>query len=73
MGRDPTTVLRLILTGGTAPPVPGHHPVKPMPGFAKLDDGMIADLASYVRNAWGNSAPVVDATQVHALRRAVKN
>jgi len=77
MGRDPTTVLRLILTGGTAPPAPGPGPVKPpikpMPAFAKLDDGMIADLATYIRNAWGNSAPVVDATQVHALRRALKN
>jgi mono/diheme cytochrome c family protein len=72
LGRDPTTVLRIILTGGTAPALPGKPPVKPMPAFARLDDGMIADLATYVRNAWGNSAPVVDATQVHALRRALK-
>ena len=47
--------------------------VKPMPAFAKLDDGMIADVASYIRNAWGNSAPPVNATQVHALRQALKN
>ena len=25
MGHDPTTVLRIILTGGTAPPVPGRR------------------------------------------------
>ena len=34
---------------------------------------MIADMASYIRNAWGNSAPPVDATQVHALRQGLKN
>jgi mono/diheme cytochrome c family protein len=72
MGHDPTTVLRIILTGGTAPPAHGKPPVKPMPGFAHLDDGMIADMASYIRNAWGNRAPPVDAAQVHALRRALK-
>ena len=39
MGRDPTTVLRVILDRRPAPPVPGRQPVKPMPAFAKLDDG----------------------------------
>jgi mono/diheme cytochrome c family protein len=71
MGRDPTTVLRIILTGGEAPPVSGKPAVKPMPAFGKLDDGQIADVASYIRNAWGNAAPAVSATQVHTLRRAL--
>ena len=70
MGRNPTTVLRIILEGGAAPPRPGLNP-KPMPGFAKLDDGEIADAASYLRNAWGNSAPPVSATAVHELRQAL--
>jgi mono/diheme cytochrome c family protein len=70
MGRDPTTVLRIILQGGSAPSSQHLHP-KPMPGFAKLDDGQIADVASYVRNDWGNSAPAVSATAVHVLRRAL--
>ncbi len=72
MGRDPTTVLRIILTGGTAPTTPGKPAIKPMPGFAHLDDGMIADVASYIRNDWGNRAAPVDATQVYLLRRALK-
>jgi mono/diheme cytochrome c family protein len=71
MGRDPTTVLRIILTGGTAPPVKGKPAIKPMPDFAKLNDGMIADVSTYIRNAWGNSAPLVSATRVHWLRRAL--
>jgi hypothetical protein len=73
MGRDPTTVLRIILTGGTAPPAKGAPPIKPMPDFAKLNDGMIADVATYIRNAWGNSAPLVSATKVHWLRQALSH
>ena len=43
-----------------------------MPALARLHDGEIADVASYVRNAWGNSAPPVSATYVHALRQALQ-
>ena len=67
MGQDPSTVLRIILEGATPPPAP-HLKPKPMPSFAKLNDGEIADAASYIRNAWGNSAPPVSATDVHVLR-----
>jgi mono/diheme cytochrome c family protein len=71
MGHDATTVLRIILTGGAAPPVAGKPPVKPMPAFGHLDDGQVADVATYIRNAWGNSASPVDATAVHGLRHAL--
>jgi mono/diheme cytochrome c family protein len=71
MGNDPTTVLRIILTGGSAPPARGQAPAKAMPAFRQLDDGMIADMASYIRNVWGNQAPPVNATQVHRLRTAL--
>jgi mono/diheme cytochrome c family protein len=70
MGHDATTVLRVILEGA-APPPATQGKLKPMPAFAKLDDGEIADVASYIRNEWGNSAPPVSATDVHALRRAL--
>ena len=33
-------------------------------------DGEIADMATYIRNAWGNSAPPVSATEVGKARRA---
>jgi mono/diheme cytochrome c family protein len=72
MGRDPTTVLRIILAGGAAPPAQDKPAIKPMPAFQHLDDGMIADIASYIRNAWGNRAPPVSATQVYQLRAALK-
>ena len=70
MGRNPTTVLRIILQGSAALSAPGLHP-KPMPSFGTLDDGEIADVATFIRNAWGNHAAPVSATQVHALRQAL--
>jgi mono/diheme cytochrome c family protein len=73
MARDPTTVLRIILKGGAAPTLPRRPAIKPMPGFGHLDDGMVADVASYIRNGWGNHAPPVDATKVHILRRALED
>ncbi len=36
-----------------------------MPGFGdKLDGNQIADIISYIRNAWGNEAPAVDQRQI---------
>jgi mono/diheme cytochrome c family protein len=36
-----------------------------MPGFGdKLDGSQIADILSYIRNAWGNQAPAVDQRQI---------
>ena len=65
MSHDATSVLRIILTGGDAPPAAGRPPLHAMPGFGKLDDGQVADVATYIRNAWGNGAPPVSATDVH--------
>ena len=43
-----------------------------MPAFAwKLDDRQIAAVATYVRNAWGNAASPVSASDVGKLRRKV--
>ena len=68
LGHDPTTVLRVILEGGVDPGAPQQ---KPMPGFGKLNDGQIADVATYIRSAGSNRASPVSATDVIALRRAI--
>jgi len=40
-----------------------------MPSFAwKLSDQEVADVATYVRNSWGNRASPVSAKQVASLR-----
>ena len=44
-----------------------------MPSFGwMLNDDQVAAVATYVRNAWGNRAPLVDAATVGATRRALE-
>ncbi|WP_127145495.1 c-type cytochrome [Pelagibacterium montanilacus] len=66
---DPTTVIRVILEGTQAVATDAHPGPLAMPAYDwKLDDGQIADVATYIRNAWTNSAPAVDAGTVEDLR-----
>lgn len=70
---DPTTMLRIILEGAMAVPTEAHPGPLGMPAFGwKLSDEQIADLASYVRAAWGNSAPAVSADEVSDLRASLE-
>ena len=42
-----------------------------MPAFAaQLDDQQIADVLTYIRSSWGNSAPAIEADAVSAIRAA---
>jgi mono/diheme cytochrome c family protein len=67
--RDPTGVVRLILAGGRTAPTLARPSFQSMPSFAwKLSDQEVADVATYVRNSWGNRAPPVSAKQVASLR-----
>jgi len=67
--RDPTGLIHLILAGGRTAPTPRHPSFQTMPSFAwKLNDQEVADVATYVRNSWGNRAPPVTADQVADLR-----
>jgi mono/diheme cytochrome c family protein len=68
--QDPIGVEHLILAGGrigisTSRPTPLS-----MPSFAwKLTDGEIADVATYLRNSWGNQAAPVSQAQVRDARK----
>jgi mono/diheme cytochrome c family protein len=67
--RDPTTVVRFILQGTRSTSTAARPTPLSMPAFNwKLSDAQIAAVASYVRNSWGNAAPVVSADQVKDLR-----
>ena len=45
-----------------------------MPAYAaKLSDRQIADVTTFIRNAWGNAAPRVDADTVRTLRGKVSS
>ena len=66
---DPASTLRIILDGAQSltterAPNPGS-----MPAYAKeLSDQESADVTNYIRNSWGNVAPVVTADQVAKAR-----
>ncbi|MBN8728716.1 MAG: cytochrome c [Xanthomonadales bacterium] len=63
------TLIDVILNGARKPVTDGDFTGLQMPGFAaRLDDGEIADLVTYVRNGWGNSAGAVSSDTVAQLR-----
>lgn len=69
---DPTTVIHLILTGGRAAPTPNRPSPIAMPAFDwKLSDREIANVATYIRNSWGNVADPVSADDVAKLRKTL--
>lgn len=67
---NPDGVINLVLAGArTAPTLTRPSPIS-MPSFAwKLTDAEVADVATYVRNSWGNQAGPVAADRVGGLRR----
>jgi mono/diheme cytochrome c family protein len=72
--RQAETVTHLILAGAKMPATKGKPTAFAMPAFNwKLDDAEIADLANYIRNAWGNHAPETSARDVSKVRKTVEH
>ncbi|HEY5338380.1 MAG TPA: c-type cytochrome [Rhizomicrobium sp.] len=71
VGRDSQTVLRILLQGAQSAQTPNAPTTYSMPGFAALRNQDIADVATYIRNAWGNRAGSVSAKDVKKLREAL--
>jgi mono/diheme cytochrome c family protein len=68
---DPSSTLRVILDGAETVTTPRAPNTGSMPGYAKqLSDQEIADIANYIRNSWGNAAPLVTPAQVKKARAA---
>lgn len=62
-------LIHLILGGTHVGTSPSRSTPLSMPSFAwKLSEAEIADVATFIRNSWGNRASPVDADQVHDLR-----
>jgi len=67
---DPSSTLRVILDGAQTVTTARAPNKGSMPAYAaKLSDQEIADVTNYIRNAWGNEAPLVTAAQVAKARR----
>lgn len=67
---DPSSTLRVILDGAQTVTTPRAPNAGSMPAYPKLSDQEIADVATYIRNAWGNAAPAVTPGQVAKARKA---
>jgi mono/diheme cytochrome c family protein len=66
---DPTTLVRIILTGVRGAGTDAFPTSPAMPSFGyRLSDDQIADVVTYIRNSWGNAASPVDADMVKTLR-----
>lgn len=69
---EPATVVRVVLEGARVPARAGQRAFIAMPAFGwKLGDEEVADVVTYIRNAWGNLAPQVDAAAVAKARKAL--
>lgn len=67
-------IIRIPLVGLTGPiKVMGQDYNLSMPAVNTLSDEDIANVLSYIRQAWGNKAPPVKPEQVAAVRAEVKN
>jgi mono/diheme cytochrome c family protein len=69
---DSATLQHMILAGTRIGTSTERPTALTMPSFAwKLSDGEIADVATYIRNSWGNQAPGVSASAVADMRKGL--
>ena len=70
----PDRLIRVVLHGITGPITlngkPFTSPAPIMPAQGVLSDEQIANVLTFVRNTFGNSAPAVNASEVAAIRMA---
>jgi mono/diheme cytochrome c family protein len=67
---NPSSTLRIILDGAHTVTTPRAPNTGEMPAYARqLSDEQIAAVTNYIRNSWGNAAPLVTPAQVAKARR----
>ena len=67
---DPASTIRIILDGAESITTPRAPNKGSMPAYAaRLSDQQIADVTTYIRNAWSNAAPAVTAAEVAKARK----
>jgi len=61
--------IRMVLNGGYPPSTAGNpRPYGMQPFGPTMSDADVADVVSYIRNSWGNKAPMVSPVQVSRYR-----
>ncbi|PMU09066.1 MULTISPECIES: cytochrome c [unclassified Pseudomonas] len=67
--QDPTSLIHIVLKGGTLPATHTAPSTFTMPGFAwRLSDQEVADVVSFIATSWGNKGGPVKASDVMAVR-----
>ena len=70
LDNDPSSLVNLVLNGSIPLVVNGTPDPYRMPQFRlQYSDQEIADVVTFIRNGWGNQAPVVTAAEVAKLRK----
>ena len=68
---DPTSLLHVVLRGAMSVGTDKAPTAPAMPAFGwVLNDDQVAAVVTYIRNAWGNAAPAVSASQVGKARKS---
>jgi mono/diheme cytochrome c family protein len=71
--KDPTGLIHIILAGAQQPSTAKAPSKLAMPGFAqRLNDDEVAQLATFIRQGWSNTAPAVSKNQVAEVRKTLK-
>lgn len=69
---DPTTILRILVTGTRAAATEDAPTAPAMPSFGwRLSDRQVAAVATFIRNSWGNTAGVVSEGDAARVRGKV--
>ncbi|MFH0730795.1 MAG: cytochrome c [Pseudomonadota bacterium] len=71
-GKDPITLIHLVLAGCSMPSTQSAPSALGMPDFGwRLNDAQVADVLSFVRGTWGNHATVVSGNEVDRIRKTL--
>ncbi|PMS35102.1 cytochrome c [Trinickia symbiotica] len=72
LAKDTTSLIRLLVEGGSSSATKSGPPRQRMPGFAgTLVDAQIGQVLTYVRSAWGNDAQPISGNDVNSLRQTL--
>jgi mono/diheme cytochrome c family protein len=67
---NPASAIKIVLDGAETIKTPRAPNTGSMPPYAsKMSDQEVADVVTYIRNAWGNAAPAVTPAEVAKARK----
>lgn len=72
LANEANSLIHLVLVGAALPSTAQRPSNLGMPGFAeRLSDDEVAQLVTFIRQSWGNSASSVTAAQVTAVKKTL--